>query len=70
MQVFNTESPSVVYGLLGLKLYFYYVPLMFVGYALIDTNRDLERLLMFNLGPGTHHRRAGHHPVHFGPRPS
>jgi hypothetical protein len=52
IQVFNTESPSVVYGLLGLKLYFYYVPLMFVGYALIDTNRDLERVLIFNVVPG------------------
>ena len=52
VQVFNTESPSIIYGLLGLKLYFYYVPLMYVGYALIDTDRDLERLLMFNLAPG------------------
>jgi hypothetical protein len=52
VQVFNTESPSIIYGLLGLKLYFYYVPLMFVGYALIRTNRDLERLLIFNIVPG------------------
>ena len=52
IQVFNTESPSIIYGLLGLKLYFYYVPLMFVGYALIDTNADLERVLVFNIVPG------------------
>ena len=52
VQVFNTESPSVIYGLLGLKLYFYYVPLIFVGYALIQTDRDLERVLVFNLVPG------------------
>src|SRR4051812_6216596 len=28
IQVFNTASPNIIYGLLGLKLYFYYVPLM------------------------------------------
>jgi hypothetical protein len=52
IQVFNTESPSVVYGLLGLKLYFYYVPLMYVGYSLIQTGRDLERCLVFNIALG------------------
>src|SRR5215475_793876 len=31
LQVFNPGSPHIVYGLLGMKLYFYYVPLMFVG---------------------------------------
>jgi hypothetical protein len=35
LQVFNPNSPNVLYGLLGLKVYFYYRPLMFVGYALI-----------------------------------
>src|SRR2546422_2284019 len=48
-QMFNPGSPSLLYGLLGLKLYFYYVPLMFVGYALIRSERDLHRLLVFNL---------------------
>ena len=52
VQVFNTGSPSIIYGLLGLKLYFYYVPLMFVGYALIGTGRDLERCLDFNIALG------------------
>ena len=59
VQVFNTASPSVVYGLLGLKLYFYYVPLMFVGYALIETGRDLERFLVYNIALETFsHRRT------------
>jgi hypothetical protein len=49
VQVFNTNSPSIIYGLLGLKLYFYYVPLMFIGYALIQSGRDLERILVFSL---------------------
>jgi hypothetical protein len=52
IQVFNTASPSAVYGLLGLKLYFYYVPLMYIGYALIDTPRDLERCLVYNIAIG------------------
>ena len=49
-QVFNPYSPSLFYGLLGLKLYFYYVPLMFVGYALMRTEHDLHRFLVVNMG--------------------
>ncbi|MHB8677950.1 MAG: hypothetical protein ACYDCE_16020, partial [Candidatus Acidiferrales bacterium] len=45
LQVFNPYSPSVLYGVLGMKLDFYYVPLMFVGYALIRDDRDLWRFL-------------------------
>ncbi len=48
-QMFNPGSPSLLYGLLGLKLYFYYVPLMFVGYAVIRSERDLHRLVVSNL---------------------
>lgn len=47
-QVFNPGSNSVFYGFLGLKLYFLYVPLMFLGYALIDSEKDLRRFFMFN----------------------
>ena len=46
LQVFNPYSPSVLYGILGMKLYFYYAPLMFVGYALIHDDRDLWRFLI------------------------
>ena len=49
IQVLNTWSPSVVYGLLGLKLYFFYVPLMFVGFAMLRTGRDLERFLIYGV---------------------
>ncbi len=49
MQVFNPNSPSIWYGLLGTKLYFYYVPLMFIGYALLRSEEDLRRLLVWNL---------------------
>lgn len=46
LQIFNPYSPSILYGALGMKLYFYYVPLMFVGYALIRDDRDLWKFLI------------------------
>ena len=50
LQVFNPNSPSLFYGLLGLKVYFFYVPLMFVGYALVSADEHLERfLVLFSL---------------------
>jgi len=49
LQAFNPESPSPVYGLLGLRMYFFYIPLLFVGYALLRDERDLRRFLVFNL---------------------
>ncbi|MGB6430244.1 MAG: hypothetical protein WBF06_06635 [Candidatus Acidiferrales bacterium] len=48
IQVFNLSSPSLLFGALGMKLYFYYVPLMFVSYALMQTPEDLRRFLLFN----------------------
>jgi hypothetical protein len=50
VQVFNPNSPSIVYGVLGLKLYFWYIPLMFVGYAFLRTELDLRRLLFVSMG--------------------
>ena len=52
VQVFNTWTPSILYGLLGLKLYFYYFPLIYAGYALIRNANDLEQFLLYNLGLG------------------
>ena len=49
-QVFNPASTHIVFGLMGMKIYFYYVPLMFVAYALIDSERALRRFFFFNLG--------------------
>ena len=49
VQVFNPHSPSIFYGLLGLKLYFYYIPLMFVGYAMLRKEDDLRRFLVVNM---------------------
>lgn len=50
MQVFNPASTSIFYGLLGMKLYFYYVPLIFVGYAMINSEADLRKFFYINLG--------------------
>jgi hypothetical protein len=46
VQVFNQNSPSILYGLLGFKVYFYYMPLLFVGYALIRNDEDLRKFLV------------------------
>lgn len=48
IQVFNTNSPSLLYGLLGMKTYFFYVPLMYVGYSLIRNDEDLRKILTLN----------------------
>jgi hypothetical protein len=52
IQIFNQNTPSPLYGILGFKLYFYYMPLMFVGYALIRNDADLRKFLMVNLSIG------------------
>ena len=49
LQLFNPGSTSIWYGLLGVKLYFYYVPLLFVGYALIDSEAQLVRFFTLNV---------------------
>ena len=48
LQVFSENSPSILYGLLGLKIDFYYVPLMYLGYALIRGDEDLRKFLLAN----------------------
>src|SRR5712664_5033726 len=49
MQVFNPASTTIVYGILGLKLFFYYVPLFFVGYALLNTEAELRHFFFVNM---------------------
>jgi hypothetical protein len=48
IQVFNPASTSVFYGIMGMKIYFLYVPLIYVGYALIENEDDLRRFFAFN----------------------
>jgi hypothetical protein len=52
VQVFNQNSPHILYGLLGFKTYFYYIPFMYVGYALIRGDEDLRRFLVVNASLG------------------
>jgi len=52
VEVFNTFSPNIMYGLLGLKLYFYYAPLLFLGFAMLKRPADLDRLLKVSLLAG------------------
>lgn len=49
LQVFNPTSPHLAYGMLGMKLYFYYVPLILIGYALLDSEVELQRFFVVNL---------------------
>ena len=48
-QIFNPGSTSIWFGLMGFKIYFYYVPLLFVGYAFIDSEARLHHFLRFNV---------------------
>jgi hypothetical protein len=48
IQVFNPASTSIWYGLMGFKLFFYYVPMVFIGYALINSEAQLRRFLKVN----------------------
>lgn len=52
IQIFNPGSTHIVYGLLGFKLFFYYIPLLFVGYALFNSEADLRRFFFVTLVPG------------------
>jgi hypothetical protein len=49
MQIFNPASTSIWYGLMGFKIFFYYVPLMIVGYALLNSEAELRRFFTINL---------------------
>jgi len=49
LQVFNPASTHLIYGVLGLKLFFYYVPLLFVGYAVLNSEAELRRFFFVNM---------------------
>jgi hypothetical protein len=49
MQVFNPSSTSIWYGLMGFKIFFYYVPMVFIGYALINSEAQLRRFFTVNM---------------------
>ena len=47
VQMFNPASTSIFFGILGMKIYFLYVPLIYVGYALMESEEDLRRFFSF-----------------------
>lgn len=49
VQIFNPRSSSIFYGLLGMQMYLFYMPLLFIGYALLSNLVDLEQFLDINL---------------------
>ncbi len=49
MQVFNPASTHLMYGVMGVKLFFYYIPLLFVGYALLNSEAELRRFFFVNM---------------------
>lgn len=48
-QIFNPGSTSLWYGLMGFKLFFYYVPLVFLGYALLNSEAELRRFFSVSM---------------------
>ena len=48
LQMFNPASTSIFFGILGMKVYFLYVPLIYVGYALTDSDEDIYRFFSFS----------------------
>lgn len=49
IQVFNPASTSIWYGLMGFKMFFYYIPFVFIGYAFLNTEANLRRFFAVNL---------------------
>jgi hypothetical protein len=49
IQIFNPASTSIWYGLMGFKMFFYYVPMIFLGYALINSEVQLRRFFSVNM---------------------
>src|SRR5580658_9957468 len=49
IQIFNPASTHIMYGLMGMKIYFYYVPLIFIGYALLNSEAELRRFFTVNM---------------------
>lgn len=44
-QVLNPQLPGLLIGLVGIKVWLFYIPLLFLGYHLIQDLSDLDRVL-------------------------
>lgn len=49
IQVFNPLSAHIAYGILGAKLYLYYIPLLVIGYYLLNSETELRTFFHINL---------------------
>jgi hypothetical protein len=49
LQVFNPSSTSIWYGLMGFKMFFFYIPLVFVGYAFLNSEGELRHFFAVNI---------------------
>ena len=47
LQMFNPESTSIFYGILGMKINFFYVPMIYIGYAFAESEEDLRCFFTF-----------------------
>jgi hypothetical protein len=48
LHVFNPASTSLFFGVMGMKLYFLYVPLMYIGYEFLKSEEELSRFFSLN----------------------
>jgi len=49
IQIFNPASSHIAFGVLGAKLYLYYMPLLVIGYYVINSETDLRKFFYVNL---------------------
>lgn len=47
LQIFNPASTSIFYGILGAKVDFLYIPLIYIGYMFMESEEDLHRFFSF-----------------------
>ena len=67
LQMFNPASPSIFYGILGMKIYFLYVPLIYVGYAIVESEDELRRFFSIHLCSHSDCGRSGARAIHHWP---
>jgi hypothetical protein len=48
-QVLNPASTHIMYGLMGFKLFFFYVPFVFIGYSMANSEEELRSFFRANL---------------------
>lgn len=49
LQIFNPASTHIAYGILGVKIYLYYMPLLLVGYSLVESEVEMRKFFQINI---------------------